>query len=50
MLLICNYYFTAKKSAAGRKEEQLERKQELEKRLQDMSGVLGAAKKKKGNF
>ncbi|XP_035705424.1 bromodomain-containing protein 3 isoform X3 [Folsomia candida] len=36
-----------KKSAAGRKEEQLERKQELEKRLQDMTGVLGAVKKAK---
>jgi len=45
------YYFVlcllVKKSAAGRKEEQLEKKQELEKRLQDMTGVLGAAKKAK---
>jgi hypothetical protein len=49
--LLTALYFTDKKSAAGRKEEQLEKKQELEKRLQDMTGVLGslgAKKAKKG--
>jgi len=33
--------------AAARKEEQIEKKHELEKRLQDVAGVLGNAKKAK---
>ncbi|CAL8143578.1 unnamed protein product [Orchesella dallaii] len=39
-----------KKTPAARKDEQLEKKQELEKRLQDVTGALGNAKKaKKGD-
>jgi hypothetical protein len=47
LILNSFFFFVAKKSAAGRKEQQLERQVELEKRLQDMTGVLGAAKKAK---
>lgn len=46
-------FITDKKVSGKSKDEQMaERKQELEKRLQDVSGVLGTAKKstKKGAF
>ncbi|ODM98442.1 Bromodomain-containing protein 2 [Orchesella cincta] len=36
-----------KKTPAARKDEQLEKKQELEKRLQDVTGALGNVKKQK---
>lgn len=35
-----------KKTAANRKDDQIEKRQELEKRLQDVTGVLGSAAKK----
>lgn len=36
-----------KKTPAAKKDEQLEKKQELERRLQDVTGALGNAKKPK---
>lgn len=48
-----NFLFSDKKPSGKSKDEQMaEKKQELEKRLQDVTGQLGASKKatKKGNI
>lgn len=52
LTLICLTFSTVvKKTQATRKDEQQEKKQELEKRLQDVTGALGNPKKpKKGKF
>lgn len=49
----CLTYFLDKKVSGKSKDEQMaEKKQELEKRLQDVTGQLGSTKKtnKKGNY
>lgn len=54
ILIIPNFSLFADKKLSGKsKDEQMaEKKQELEKRLQDVTGQLGTAKKqaKKGNY
>lgn len=50
---VLNFRITDKKPSGKSKDEQMaEKKQELEKRLQDVTGQLGASKKaaKKGNY